>query len=272
MSVTLRQIRASQQSLDMHALLPDRLHAMTPAEISQIPLQCGNRRCLLSDFFIFEQTNDGETGLTLLPAGSNLDFVGAQLESGRILVRGDVGDYAGQAMLDGQLTIEGSAGSSLGCGLRGGTIRVFGDAGDRVGAPPSGARLGQQGGVIHIRGNAGMRAGERQRRGMLIIDGDAGELLGHRMIAGTIHVGGSVGGHAGYGMTRGSIVLRQMPAELPRTLCRNGRQHLQFLHLLSRDLNQLSDGTVAVIEPGTPAERFLGDLACNGRGEILVVA
>lgn len=271
MSVTLRQNQATTQHLDLRGILPQRLHAMTEDEIRCLPLQLGNRRIPLAETFSVEREAENDDLLTLIPLGNRMDFVGAGLRDGQIIVRGDAGDYAGRAMLGGSLTIQGNAGDFAGSGLSGGSLTVHGSAGDRVGAPAAGERRGQQGGFIHIRGGAGSRAGERQRRGILLIEGDAGDLLGHRMIAGTAYVGGHVGEMAGYGMRRGSLLLRQTPENLCETIRYNGRHRLPFLRLLLDDLQRLSNGAVEDAG-GTPdVQRYLGDLACDGRGEILVL-
>jgi formylmethanofuran dehydrogenase subunit C len=271
MSLTLRQTQATKQRLDLSGLLPETLAGVDEIEIRQRPLFVGKQRLALGELFEIETGSGPEDELVLIPANDRLDYVGAGMRNGRLRVRGTAGHHAGSGMLGGELLIEGDCGDFAGSGLRNGHLQILGDAGDRVGAPPAGERQGQRGGLIRIRGRVGERAGECQRRGLLLIEGDAGALLGHRMIAGSIYVGGQAGELAGHGMRRGSLLLRQRPPGLPSTLAYNGRQRLGFLPLLLGQLRQLSDQVPTAISAESEVERYLGDLACDGRGEILIL-
>lgn len=270
MSLTLRQTATSSSRIDMRGLLPERLNVMDDAEIRCLPMYLGNRQVPLSELFDVENAGERDDTLVFIPQGNELDYLGAELRQGRIIVRGDAGNYAGRAMLGGSLSIEGSAGDFAGSGMGGGTLSISGSAGDRVGAPSAGERHGQHGGLIHINGNAGARAGERQRRGVLIINGNAGVLLGHRMIAGTLYVGGHVAEMAGYGMRRGTVLLRHAPRQICETMAFNGKHSSSFLRLLLKELKQISGGTMDGLDESS-AVRYLGDLACDGLGEILVL-
>lgn len=271
MSLTLRQRQAPAQRLALRGILPETLLGMDDSDVAALPIAVGNQNTPLGELFTLERASGDDDLLVIEPLDDRLDRVGEGLSSGRLQVRGDVGDYAGRAMQGGELTIDGHAGACAGSALAGGVLRIQGDAGDRVGAPGAGERQGQQGGLIHVRGNVGTRAGECQRRGFLIIDGDAGALLAHRMIAGTVYVGGQAGSMAGYGMRRGSVLLRQQPLQMVETMRANGHQSLSFLPLLLRHLGELSGGTVVNDDPARPTQRFLGDLACGGLGEILIL-
>ena len=147
---------------------------------------------------------------------------------------------------------------------------ITGDAGDYLTAPPAGERIGLHGGWVQVKGRAGKRAGECMRRGTLVLEGDAGPYLGCRMIAGTLFAGGLVGGRAGHGMRRGTMLLRRIPEGLPSTFNYNGRHRLGFLALLLGDLAQQLEGTHAVPDKVIAVDRYVGDLACDGRGEILI--
>lgn len=270
MSLTLRQTETTPQRLDLHGLLPETLHGLSDAAIGALPLAVGNRTASLGELFTVLRSDGDDDLLVIEPRDARLDHVGAGLSAGRLHVSGSVGDYVGRAMSGGELIVDGDAGDFAGSALHGGVLRILGDAGDRVGAPAAGERQGQQGGLIHVRGGAGARAGERQRRGMLIIEGGAGDLLAHRMIAGTLYLGGRAGTMTGYGMRRGSLLLRQRPLQLAETLCTNGRQRLGFLPLLLKEVRRLSGGAVDFNHDSGDVERHLGDLACDGRGEILI--
>lgn len=272
MSLTLRQTQATAQRLDLSGLLPETLAGMSEAETRGLPMHLGNRRLPLGELFELETGDGPDDELLLIPLDTKLDYVGAGMRRGSIRVEGSAGDHAGSAMSGGLLIIEGDCGDFAGSALRGGHLQIHGNAGVRVGAPPAGERQGQRGGVIHVRGRVGERAGECQRRGLLLIEGDAGALLGHRMIAGSIYAGGRVGELTGHGMRRGSVLLRHRPPGLPSTLIYNGRQRLAFLPMLLTQLRRLAgDDALPASSTDMEVERHLGDLACDGRGEILIL-
>lgn len=272
MSLTLRQTQATAQRLDLSGLLPESLAGMSDTDIRSLPMHVGNQRLPLGELFELETGDGPDDELLLVPLDTKLDYVGAGMRRGSIRVHGSAGDHAGSAMSGGRLLIEGDCGDFAGSALRDGRLQIQGKAGDRVGAPPAGERQGQRGGVIHVRGRVGERAGECQRRGLLLIEGDAGALLGHRMIAGSVYVGGRAGELAGHGMRRGSVLLRQRPPDLASTLAYNGRQRLAFLPMLLTQLRSLAgDDALPTSSTDMEVERYLGDLACDGRGEILIL-
>ena len=154
-------------------------------------------------------------------------------------------EYIGHQMSYGAITIEGDCGDFLGANMRGGSIICHGNAGDRV--------------------------GDQMRRGMILIDGNAGDYCGSRMLAGTIGVYGSVGNYAGFGMKRGTILLAKQGsfhATLHATMQDCGAHNLPFLKLLFNAIKPLNSAFSAL--DSTRVQRYGGDIACNGTGEILV--
>ena len=151
-------------------------------------------------------------------------------------------DYIGHKMSHGQITIEGDCGDFVGRQMQGGSIICSGNAGDRV--------------------------GDQMRRGLILIDGNAGDYLGSRMVAGTIGVYGRVGQYAGFGMKRGTILLNRQP-NFHATIQDCGTHDLLFLALLFQSFKPFS--TKFNLAKATRIQRFAGDLACNGNGEILVL-
>jgi formylmethanofuran dehydrogenase subunit C len=129
-----------------------------------------------------------------------------------------------------------------------------------------------QGGTILIKGSAGDRTGDRQRRGFILIEGDCGDYCAARMIAGTIAVAGRTGINPGTGMRRGTLLLQQMPAALsPAIFNDNGLHELSFVSLLLDSFKTL-DSRFAQLQGSNRVQRFLGDLACGGMGEILIIS
>ncbi|MES2635720.1 MAG: formylmethanofuran dehydrogenase subunit C [Pseudomonadota bacterium] len=147
----------------------------------------------------------------------------------------------GHQMTYGQISIEGDCGDFLGRQMRGGSIICHGNSNDRV--------------------------GDQMRRGLILIDGNAGDYCGSRLIAGTIGVFGSVGNYVGFAMKRGTILLTQTP-KLHATIQDCGMHNLPFLALLYKSFQALPTKFKNI--SSLHVQRFAGDLACNGNGEILI--
>lgn len=267
-ALRLTQRSATAQRLDLGTLVPETLSNLTVKAIGALPLRLGNEQVTLGDVFQIEGTPGDE--LIIEPCADNLDRIGANMTSGRIRVMGNAGHGIGAGMCDGRIEVIGDAGDSAAEGMRGGQLSIAGDCGDRLGAPHIGERQGISGGLVHVRGNAGARAGERQRRGILLIEGECGDYAGCHMIAGTLVALGGAGMSCGQNMRRGTLLLGHTPQSLPVTFADNGRQQPGFLSLLLRDLETLIPRPLF---PSSPwVQRFLGDLACGGLGEILVIS
>lgn len=154
-------------------------------------------------------------------------------------------DYIGHQMSHGSITIEGDCGDFLGANMRGGNIICHGNAGDRV--------------------------GDQMRRGIILINGNVGNYCGSRMLAGTIGVYGNTGNYVGFGMKRGTILLTKTPtlhATLHATIQDCGTHTLPFLALLFKSFQAFS--TPFNLIKSLRVQRYAGDLACNGNGEILI--
>jgi len=118
----------------------------------------------------------------------------------------------------------------------------------------------------------GDRVGDQMRRGLILIDGNAGDYCGSRMVAGTIGVYGSAGKYAGFGMKHGTLLLRNQAnfhAKFHATMQDCGTHDLAFLALLFQNFKSLPSKFNTM--KSQRAQRFAGDLACNGNGEILVI-
>lgn len=267
-ALILTQTAAPAQRLDMAALVPERLQDLKPDQVRRLPLWVGRRQAMLGDLFRVT----GETGgdLVIRPLNAGLDRVGSGARHGGIRVEGSVGFHAGEGLDGAELVVEGDAGASAGAGMRAGLLHIHGDSGDRLGGVRAGATHGMSGGVLRVDGNTGTRAGERMRRGLILVAGDAGDFTAAGMIAGTLGVAGTCGRMTGTGMRRGTVLLSRIPGELPPGFNFNGPQELGFLQLLRDRLGQagiaLPDGFP---RRGNRVERYVGDLAEDGRGELL---
>jgi formylmethanofuran dehydrogenase subunit C len=124
-------------------------------------------------------------------------------------------------------------------------------------------------GSIICQGDVGDRVGDQMRRGLILIDGNAGDYLASRMVAGTIGVYGSVGKYVGFGMKRGTVLLNHQ-TDFHATIQDCGAHTLPFLALLFQSFKQLPTKFNQV--KSQRVQRFAGDLACDGKGEILVIS
>jgi len=256
-------------TLDVSPLTPDRLQSLSLEKIKKLKLAYGKEAVKVDALFTVKG-NDKNT-IVINKSCKQLIYVGKEMTTGSITVKGDVGNFLGQLMKNGTITVEGNAGSWTGNGMSGGRININGNVDDYTGAGFPGDTFGMKNGLINIAGNAGDRVGDRMRRGIIIVQGKCGDFCGSRIHAGTIIVLGKVGKHAGEGMRRGTIILAKKPAHVSATFQSCGNLKMQFLRLLFTQLSNISDDLLFFRKYGPIAHRFAGDLARHGKGEILIL-
>ena len=254
--------------VEVGALNPEALADSSVAELERMPLALGRRSISLAELFRVE----GRPGPRLVLAGDceRLDGIGRGLSSGLIVVEGDAGHETAAGQSSGQVQILGSVRDHAAMGMRGGLLEIGGHAGAYLGAPPPGERLGMRGGLVTVGGNVGERAGDRMRRGMIFVAGDAGAACGARMVAGTIAVAGRLGPLPGLRMRRGTIVAARTSEGVPDTFAETGRAELTILRLLARRLGPAAPWLERLLS-STPPSRAAGDLAVDGKGEIILL-
>jgi formylmethanofuran dehydrogenase subunit C len=267
----LRQAPALR--VDLRGVTPSALADCSVSQVEQLRVVHGNATLALAELFAIAP---GEEGALRFEGNlERFDRIGWQMDGGRIHVEGHAGHYAGGCMRAGELRIDGCAGLLAACEMAGGTLAVGGDVGDFAASTLPGSMDGMRGGTFVVQGHAGERFGDRMRRGTAVVHGDAGAFLGSRMVAGTIAAGGRVGAHAGYGMRRGSVVFAGSGPGLPSdagtmpTFVANPAATPVFWALLARDLAR--HGGVFSALPSRRIERHLGDLAADGKGELIFV-
>lgn len=256
---------APEQRLDLSPLTPERLAGLGIAEIEALALHTTRRRVVVGDVF---RVVAGDTAAIVIEGGSTrFDRVGAAMRHGSLRVEGDVGQQAGRALKGGRLSIGGSTGGWAGSGLSGGMIEIDGDAGDCLGGPLEGELTGMRGGVVVVHGNAGLRAADRLRRGLIIVEGNAGPRAGSGMIAGTLVVCGKSGALPGILMRRGTLVLGGTDQLAPGFVAAVATR-LVFTTLLANAVAPLSQAASRIVI--SAHQRYLGDLAALGQGEIFL--
>lgn len=266
-ALTFNLKKRTDQRVDMSPLVCQKLEGMAPADIGSIELQCGKLKLRADELFSIS----GEDTSHIIIAGSfsKLDFIGKELQEGSITVEGDVGAYLGQSMKSGRIHVSGNAGLYAGCEMKNGLLQVDGDAGDFVGAALPGNKQGMKGGTILVKGNATDRVGDHMRRGAILIEGNVGDYCGSRMVAGTIAVMGQSGRYLGYAMRRGTLLMWNKPA-LPATFSDCGSHTLAFLPMLFKSFAELNSKFADADVAFNRVQRFGGDLAETGKGEVLV--
>lgn len=272
MTLRFTNLTDDQIPIEFAGLTPAKLAGTTLAEIRSLPIQQGNRLVELGKLFLVEgDPTSAEWALT--GDWGNVHALGAEMESGRIVVEGSAGRRVGLGMRGGRIEIHGDAGDWLGAEMTGGLIRLRGRAGSHVGAATRGAKRGMAGGTILIDGDAGDHVGGRMRRGVIAIAGNAGENLGYNMLAGTILVFGRCGSGLGAGMRRGTIGVFGNPRPTLLPTFRTGyRGPLPMLRLIESQL--AADGFALGELPrwAEGVELYHGDLLASGRGEVLLTA
>ncbi|APR38453.1 formylmethanofuran dehydrogenase subunit C [Paraburkholderia sp. SOS3] len=286
-TTTLRVKHAPGFRVDGSALLPAALAARSSDEVARLVLAAGNVTCTAGDLFDVSRSDGGkDEQATLIIEGDApwLDRIGAHLAEGQLRVTGATGDYAGLRMTGGALQIGGNAGSFAACEMRGGLLTVAGNAGDFAAAALPGDIEGMTGGTVAIAGHAGARLGDRMRRGSVLVGGDAGDFSASRLVAGTICIAGRIGAHHAYGMRRGTLLLLREPERVPPTFVEGGRGFDVFWQLFVRALAALREPLAATgaaslnaalapfftLDSRMMPRRLSGDLAVDGRGELLI--
>ncbi len=255
------------QRVDMSPLTCNKLNGLNQAEIAALTLQNGKAKIRVAE--LFEISGDDSQNIVIKNSFEKLDFIGKELDGGNITIEGDAGAYCGISMKAGTITVNGNAGIFAACEMKKGFLTINGNTGDFLGGALPGNKMGMKGGMILVKGNAGERVGDHLRRGVILIEGNAGDYCGSRMTAGTIAVMGQVGKHLGYAMRRGTLLLWQQP-KLPATFNDCGTHTLAFLPLLFASFKSLNSKFADSTAVFNRVQRFGGDMAEMGRGEVLV--
>jgi len=260
--------------LDLRGLLPTPLLALDDAALAAWPLLHGNDWLALAELFHIQRFDCDQPTLRLAGELQRADHIGRGLASGRIVVQAGVGDHAGTSMSGGELLVQGDAGLLAGCQMAGGRLEVQGSVGDHAASGLPGSMDGMRGGLFIVHGHAGRRLADRMRRGTLIVLGDVADFAASRLVAGTLVLAGRVGAHPGWGQRRGSLVLLDTTLQPGPTWVPAGADAPVAWQLLARDISRiaadLGPSAAALCDlPRRAVRRHLGDLAVDGRGELI---
>ena len=252
--------------LEAEMLSPDVLATLSNDAIRALPVFLGKRQRRLDEFFDV----DGEASeeLRILGDAVKVKWIGRAMTRGRITIEGNAGMHLGAHMRGGTIEVSGNAGDWLGGEMAGGLIRVRGNAGGQVGAAYRGSMSGMTDGTIIVDGTAGLEVGMRMMRGIISIGGPVRDFAGLQMKGGTLVIRGGAELRTGAWMIRGTII-SLTPIPLLPTFIFAARFNPTFVRLYAKHLATL--GLPIPYEEHEGAyERYTGDAAVPGRGEILV--
>lgn len=261
--------RFQRLRVDLRGVTPAALCPLGHGDVARFGVTQGNHRLALGELFDIaivardraaaELTLEGDLGRT--------DWIGWQMTEGLLRVEGDAGDYVACGMRGGELSVSGNAGDFAASELAGGHVTIGGNARDFVAASLPGSIDGMRGGALTILGNAGERLADRMRRGTVVVFGAAGAYTASRMVAGTLAIAGDCGEHLAYGMRRGTVLCLGRHPEAASTFGTTHHDIRVYWSLLRRHLAQA--GGVFAQLPATVPRRFVGDMAADGKGELL---
>ena len=252
--------------LEAESICPDVMAPLDNSAIRALPVYLGKRGCRVDDFF----TVDGEKSDEIDVHGDlrKVRWIGRGMTRGRIAIDGNAGMHLGAYMTGGTIEVSGAASDWVGAEMSGGLIRIAGNAGGQIGAAYRGSLRGMTDGTIVIGGSAGLEVGMRMKRGLIIIGGRVRDFAGLEMKGGTIVLRGGAELRTGAWMRRGTIVSLKPVPLLPSFLYSSSYTPT-FMGILVKQLSSLGVDMPFRSEAGT-YQRFLGDTAVVGKGEILV--
>jgi len=265
--LALRLRAAPTFRLDLSPLTPERLAGQSADAVARILLAYGRRSVPVGEWFDVRGSADRQ--ILIEGDATRLDRIGADMQDGQIRVEGNAGAYLGIGMRGGRIDVSGSVDAYAASGLTGGLVRIGAHAGDYLGAALPGEHRGMRGGVVIVGGSVGDRACDHMRRGLILVEGACGDYCGSRMQGGTIAMLGACGARPGFSMRRGTLLFAG-PAPSPGpTFNDAGALPLGFLVLLARSWKELPSRFASLSRLSTRVQRWVGDLAFGGQGELI---
>ncbi len=264
--ITLTLIKQPTVPLEAEVVVPDAMAGLKRDAIRALPIYHGKRQLRLDEFFDI----DGETSdeLEIRGDASRVKWLGRGMTRGRLRIVGNAGMHLGASMKGGVIEVFGSTSDWLGAEMSGGLIHVHGNAGGQVGAAYRGSLTGMKDGTILIDGSAGLEVGMRMKRGIIAVGGLVRDFAGLQMKGGTIFLLSGAELRTGAWMVRGTIVSLK-PVQLLPTFSYASTYQPTFVRLYFKHLASLGFTVPHDLLAGS-YQRFSGDAAVPGKGEILV--
>jgi formylmethanofuran dehydrogenase subunit C len=263
----LRIRNALPQRLDAFPLRPDRLAELSLSEIERLSLRFEDGTSIaVGEMFVVSGKPSNE--LHVIGDATQLDDLGAHMEQGHLTIEGTVGQRLGEQMAGGRIVVRGDAGHLVGRAMRGGSIVVHGSVGHGAGSGVPGAKKGMRGGEIVVFGNAGSETGACMRRGIIAVAGNVGPHALRSALAGTVISFGNVAEAAGRWSKRASLIT-MADVTIPAGYEYACTFQPGFVRVLLAHLRQTYSFPVSPEHMEQAFERYCGDFAELGRGEIL---
>jgi formylmethanofuran dehydrogenase subunit C len=265
-ALTFTLKKTLQHSLNCAALTPNNLANKSATGIAGTLLQYGKSQLRTDE--VFEISGDDTQNIYFKNSTNKLDYLGANMSAGTLTIEGDAGAYLGYGLSKGEIHCHGNTEAFAACNMAGGLLKIDGNTGDFLGGASAGLRKGMRGGTVIVKGNAADRVGDQMRRGLILIEGNVANYCGSRMIAGTIGVFGNVGQYAGFNMQRGTLLFNNAP-KLHASIQDCGIHTLPFLSLMFKSFEKYDTKFNCINTQRV--QRYVGDVACNGNGEVLLI-
>jgi len=252
--------------LETEVISPDVVAPLKNDAIRALPVFLGKRQQRLDDFF--EVEGDGSEDLEIRGDAGRVKWIGRGMTRGRINITGNAGMHLGAFMKGGTIALSGDASDWVGAEMTGGLIHIHGNAGGQTGAAYRGSMAGMNGGTILVEGTAGIEVGMRMKRGIIAVRGAVRDFAGLQMKGGTIFLLDGAEMRTGAWMVRGTIVSLR-PVRLLPTFASACAYNPTFLRIYARYLQGLGFAIPCEVREGA-YQRFTGDAAVPGKGELLV--
>ncbi len=200
--------------LEVEGILPNVIANKSLEEIENLPIQYGNRKVKLSEFFDIYSEKSEIPRIVFDGDMSRVKRIGWRLDEGEIVVKGNAGMYLGAFMSGGRIVVEGDVGHFSALNMNGGVIEIEGNAGDYLCASYRGEWRGMSGGTVIVKGNVGKELGSYMRGGKIVVEGSADEFAGVCMRGGLVVINRAKA-RLGAGMIGGAIVVNEVEELLP---------------------------------------------------------
>ena len=273
--LTLVPKEVTKIPVEAEVISPNAVAGTSLEEVQRLNVYQGKVRLTLADHFdVTGEVAETPAEQMIVVDGDapHVKYMGAAMDAGNLVVKGDAGMHTGAEMAGGTLTVEGRAADWAGAEMKGGLLRIEGDAGHLLGAAYRGSSEGMTGGCIVVGGGVGSEAASFMRRGIIVVMGDTAPFTGVHMNGGEILVFGRAGRRLGAQAkgNGGFIACLGGAEELLPTYKYDTTYTPTFMRLYLRQLAETLNVGEALRYLDKPLRRFRGDLAVGGNAEILI--
>jgi len=253
----------SKVPIEAEVITPDTLAGKTPEQIMSLTVFRGNKSLKLRDLFDAKGPKvDKAEEIRIVIQGDvpTVKRIGEGMTTGEIVIKGSAGMHLGNNMKGGKITVQGNAGDWAGALMKGGEIVIKGNAGSYLGASYRGEWRGTSGGTILVEGNAGSETGAWMANGKIVVKGSVGQMAGIHMKGGVIIIQRDAAPRAGGEMLKGKIIILGKMSEVLPSFRSEGK------------VPTTKAGEEGGEEITGPFNKFVGDLADGGKGEVFIKA